>query len=152
MCHSAPVWVCLHSNASSIALQLYSGHFCNRPNRETGLESIHPNIWDIPGHNTVSRSSDLDFLKFFLNAFVIENGGIRVACVLLQSVQHSVCYCVFGSEQRQRIQLPVCAPAGCLLGRVSWTIEDTHTHIHQMHALIAYKGVRSQQASGADSQ
>lgn len=52
MCHSAPVWVCLHPNASSIVLQLHSGHFCNSPNTETRLESIHPKIWDVPGHNT----------------------------------------------------------------------------------------------------
>lgn len=50
----------------------------------------------------LSRSSDLDFFLFFLNAFVIENGGIRVACVYCYSQFSTQCAIVCLDQNKGR--------------------------------------------------
>ena len=92
--------------------------------------------------------SDLIFFFFFICPRKWEHQSVHtVRAAVLQSAQYSVCrpasslcvcvcVCVFGSEQRPMICLPVCAPAGRLLGQACWTIADTHTHKHtQLHLI-----------------
>ena len=138
----------LQHTGHRIGLEINSAKDLGHPQAQYWISHVWPN-----------------FFFFFICPRKWEHQSVHtVRAAVLQSAQYSVCrpasslcvcvcvcVCVFGSEQRPMICLPVCAPAGRLLGQACWTIADTHTHTNTRNCTW-YNRVCSQQASGAGSQ